>query len=148
MSVEVNGITNVVHNIPGYHEDPFKAATGLSRGELDQLENAIHEEIVVAFQRRAIPLIRIRESGEVRPRLVVDVQWGELKKGTYVVNVSTTLLEAGRLLRDASRTVWVPSWSTGFQTTTSARMLVGTLRSAALGGVNSFVDLYARAHSK
>lgn len=95
-----------------------------------------------------MPLRLIRESGDLTPRLVVDVRWNELQKGTFVVNVGTSLLEAGRLLKERSHTVWVPSWSTGFQTATSARMLVGTLRSAALSRVNNFVDLYARAHSK
>ena len=149
VSVEVNGITNVIHNVPGDHRDPAKAATGLSGVELEQLEKSIHEDIAAAFRRRAVPLIGPnRESGDLRPRLVVDIRWNQITKGTFVVNVGTTFLEAGQLLKDPSRTVWVPSWSTGFQAPTPSRTLARTLRSAALGGVNNFVDLYARAHAK
>src|SRR6476661_804829 len=71
VSMEVNGITNVIYNVPGQHEDPAKAATGLSRVELEQLDKAIHEDIANAFRRRAVPLRLIRESGDLTPRLVV-----------------------------------------------------------------------------
>jgi hypothetical protein len=148
--VEVTGILGVIYNLREVNEEPAKAATGLSRTELEQLDRAIHSDVADAFRRRGMPWLRPgQESPDVRPRLVVDVAWSRLKSDTIVINVTTTLLEAARLTKDPSRIVWAPSWGERlFGKVASPDSLARDLRSAALGGVHNFVELYARAHAR
>jgi hypothetical protein len=147
--IQVLGIQGHIYNIRSASSDPAKDATGLSREELEQLQRAIMDDIAEAFRRRGVPLLeRSGQSPDVTPRLEVDVSWGRIKPDTVIINVTTRLMEAARLIKDASKMVWSQSWGYGLVGyPSSPESLAKDIRKAALGGVNIFLDLYARAHA-
>lgn len=82
------------------------AAVSLSRVQLDQLERDIQADIAAAFRRRAEPVIGPTfEPDDSRPRPVIDVRWNEITKGTFVVNVRTTLWRPGACRRTLAHRV-------------------------------------------
>jgi len=68
--------------------------------------------------------------------------------GPLVITGSIKVVEAGRLIKDPSRVVWVPTWVREFQIPSTRGALVSTLRKAAVGGARQFADFNSRAHAK
>jgi hypothetical protein len=72
-----------------------------------------------------------------------------IKEGMVVIDVTTRLTEAARLIKDQSKIVWAETWRTelaGYPT--SPESLVKDVRHVALGGVHEFLQLYVRAHAR
>jgi hypothetical protein len=147
--VQVLGILGAIYNIPNASLDPAKDATGLSQTELEQLHRAITDDIANAFRRRGVPLLeRSEQSPDVTPRLEVHLSWGRIMPDTVLINVTTRLTEAARLIKDPAKIVWAQSWGEeliGYRA--SPESLAKEIQHVALGGVNQFLDLYARAHA-
>ena len=150
VTVQVLGLRGIIYNIPGASADPAKDATGLSSSELGQLDRAIRDEIVIAFRERGVPLLDGGpQLSDTTPRLEVRIGWMNLKQGMIVIDVTTRLREAGRLIKDPSKIVWAETWGTGLAGyPTSPESLVKDVRHVALGGVHEFLQLYVRAHAQ
>ena len=149
-AVQVLGLRGNIYNIPGASADPAKDATGLSSSELEQLDRAIRDDIVIAFRERGVPLLDgARQSPDTTPRLEVRIAWMNIKQGMTVIDGTTRLREAARLIKDPSKIVWAETWGTGFAGyPTSGKSLVKDARRLALGGVHEFLQLYVRAHAQ
>jgi hypothetical protein len=147
--VQVLGILGIIYNIPNASLDPAKDATGLSQTELEQLHRAITVDIADAFRRRGVPLLeRNEQSPNVTPRLEVDISWSRIKPDTVVIDVMTRLMEAAQLIKDPSKIVWAQSWGYGLHGYRAPpESLAKEIRHVSSGGVNQFLDLYARAHA-
>jgi hypothetical protein len=94
-------------------------------------------------------LERSEQFPDVTPRLEVDISWSRIRADTVAINITTRLMEAARLIKDASKIIWGPSWEerlSGFPA--SPESLAREIRHVAGGGVNHFLDLYARAHAR
>jgi hypothetical protein len=145
------GAIGAIYNIPGgpISLDPAKDVTGLGRPELAELHREIVEDIADAFRRRGVPLLeRSGQWPDVAPRLEVDTSWSRIKPDTVVINVATRLMEAARPIKDTSKIVWAQSWGIGSNGhVSSPDSLAKEIRRVASGGVNVFLDLYARAHA-
>jgi hypothetical protein len=71
----------------------------------------ITDDIADAFRRRGVPLLgRSEQYPDVTPRLEVEIQRSRVLADTVVINVTTRLMEAGRLIKDASKIIWGKSW--------------------------------------
>jgi hypothetical protein len=110
--VQVLGtLLRAIYNLPVSSPDPAKDATGLGQTELEQLNRAITDDIADAFRRRGVPLLgRSEQYPDVTPRLEVEIQWSRVRADTVVINITTRLMEAGRLIKDASKIIWGKSW--------------------------------------
>jgi hypothetical protein len=150
VTVQVLSPRGIVYNIPGASADPAKDATGLSSTELEQLDRAIRDDIVIAFKERGVPLLAGgRQSPDTTPRLEVRIGWMNIKQGITVIDGNTSLREAARLIKDPSKIVWAETWGTGFAGyPTSPQSIVKDVRRLALGGVQEFLRLYVRAHAR
>jgi hypothetical protein len=129
--------------------DPETETTGLSRAENNKLAEAIEGDVAEAFRLHSIPLLkRDDRSLEIRPVLVIKIErYRPRKEDTFNIRVETELLEAARLVKDANRIVWSPTWGVVYSAAASQRTLASTLRGAAAGYVNEFVGRYVRAHT-
>jgi hypothetical protein len=150
VTVQVLGLRGIVYNIRGASADPAKDATGLSSSELEELDRAIRDDITIAFRERGVPLLDGgRQSSDMTPRLEVRIGWMNIKQGMTVIDVTTRLTEAARLIKDPSKIVWAETWGSGFAGfPTSPESLVKDVRHVALGGVHEFLQLYVRAHAR
>ena len=75
ISVELNGITNVVYHVPA------KDVTGLSQQQLDELERAIQEDIAAALRSHGVPLRSNRESEVRQSRLGAHLEHHQSDSG-------------------------------------------------------------------
>jgi hypothetical protein len=148
VTLQVFGLRGIIFNVPGASGDPAKDATGLSSGELAQLDRDIHDDIMRLFNERGVPVLeRVQESPDTTPRLEVRVHWMNPKSGIILIDVTTRMTEAARLIKDPSHTVWAQTWGSEFAGyPTSRESLVKDVRHVALGGIREFLDLYVRAH--
>jgi hypothetical protein len=150
VTVELFGLRGIIYNIPGASTDPAKDATGLSSSELEQLDRSIREDIGIAFKDRGVPLLeRAGQSPDTTPRLEIRVSWMRINQEITVIDVTTRLREAARLIKEPSKIVWAETWGTGLAGyPTSPESLVKDVRRVALGGVRDFLQLYVRAHAQ
>ena len=148
--VEVFGLRGMIFNIPGASSDPVKEATGLSQTERDALHRAIVDNIADAFRRRGVPLLgHSEQSPDVTPQLHVEIAWSRIKSDTVVINITTRLLEAARLLKAPSKITWAQTWGSGLSGyPASPESLAKEIQRLALGGVTNFLELYTRAHAR
>jgi hypothetical protein len=150
VTVQLVGLSGIIYNIRRGSEEPAKDVTGLTSGELKQLDRDIRNDVVIAFRERGVPLLeRGQQSPDTTPRLEVRVRWMKPKQGLVLIDVTTRLTEAARLLKDPSTIVWAQTWGSelgGYPT--SPESLVKDVRRLALGGVREFLKLYVRAHAR
>jgi len=150
VTVQLLGLRGIIYNVRGASADPGKDVTGLSSRELEQLDRDIHDDIMGAFRERGVPLLdRGQQSPDTTPRLEVRVHWMNPKQGVLLIDVTTRMTEAARLVKDQSKIVWAQTWGSDLSGyPTSPESLAKDVRRVALGGVSEFLELYVRAHSK
>jgi hypothetical protein len=150
VTVQVLGLRGIIYNLPGASEDPAKDATGLSSGELEQLDRAVRDDIATAFREQSVPLLEgARVPADTSPRLEVSIHWMRIKEDTTVIDVTTRFREPARLIKDPSKIVWADTWGPEHASyPTSPESLVKDVRRIALGGVHDFLQLYVRAHAR
>jgi hypothetical protein len=149
VTVQLLGLRGIVYNIRGASADPAKDVTGLSAGELEQLDQDIRNDIMSSFKQRGVPILeRGGQPPDATPRLEVTIHWMNPKQGVILIDVATRLTEAARLIKDPSKIVWAQTWGSDFGGyPTSPESLAKDVRHVALGGVREFLDLYVRAHA-
>lgn len=151
--VGLEGVRLEVHGLEGTIFDVVppipKAVADRINAEHQQIDNAIRADTIDAFEHAGIPLLSPVTIGpEVRPALVINVSWQEIKPEVITTEVVGTLIEAAHPLKDPSRVVWSSSWGTTYRSVSSPQNLAADLRALSRSIVSQFVGLYVRAHKK
>jgi hypothetical protein len=152
--VGLDGVRFEVHGLEAMLFDvvppiPQTTANAINRERL-QIAEAILADTRDAFGRAGIPLLGpfAASDKEVRPVLVIDINWHEVKPEVLSVEITGHLMEPAHPLKDSSRIVWWSSWSTTYGSTSSRQTLASDLKASSHGVVGQFIDLYVRAHRK
>jgi hypothetical protein len=140
-----------VFNVPGLENvaDPEKAVTGLNRAEREQLAHFVSTDVEQILATSGVPNPPRVASGNQTAVLAIDVGWMRVKPDIFTVQVRVDLMEAARLIKDPSRIVWTSSWRNVYTSVASGpNDLPSVVRSVTRSQVESFGQLYERAHAK